>query len=115
MTAAVDLRDVTVRRGRITALDELSLSAPQGVVTGVVGPNGAGKTTLIDVACGLIRPDRGEVRVLGHDVRRDGRSARRQIGLIPQETALYEEVSAWRNHWSACRSPSRASAARAAS
>jgi ABC-2 type transport system ATP-binding protein len=97
VTAAVELRDVTVRRGRIVALEELSLSAPEGQVVGIVGPNGAGKTTLVDVACGLLRPDRGEVRVLGQDVRRDGRAVRRQIGLIPQETALYEEVSAWRN------------------
>jgi len=97
LTAAVELLDVTVRRGRVTALDGVSLSAPQGLVVGVVGPNGAGKTTLIDVACGLLRPDRGQVRVLGQDVQRDGRAVRRQIGLIPQETALYDEVSAWRN------------------
>jgi ABC-2 type transport system ATP-binding protein len=94
---AVELRDVTLRRGRVTALDGFGVTVPEGTVVGLVGPNGAGKTSVVDVACGLLRPQRGEVRVFGHDVRRDGLAARRRIGLVPQETALYDEVSAWRN------------------
>lgn len=94
---AVSLREVTLRRGRITALDGLSLTVPEGRVVGLVGPNGAGKTSLLDVVCGLLRPQQGEVRVFGHDVRREGLAVRRRIGVVPQETALYDEVSAWRN------------------
>jgi ABC-2 type transport system ATP-binding protein len=81
----------------VLALEELSLSVAEGGVVGLVGPNGAGKTSLIEVVCGLLRPQHGEARVFGLDVRREGLAVRRQIGLVAQETALYEEVSAWRN------------------
>jgi ABC-2 type transport system ATP-binding protein len=91
---AAELVEVTLRRGRVLALEELSLSVPEGGMVGLVGPNGAGKTSLIEVVCGLLRPQHGEARVFGLDVRREGLAVRRQIGLVAQETALYEEVSA---------------------
>jgi ABC-2 type transport system ATP-binding protein len=94
---AIEVTDVVCRFGRICALDGLSLEVKTGTVVGVVGPNGAGKTTLIDVICGLVRPARGTVRVLGHDVSGDTTALRARIGVLPQETALYEEVSAWQN------------------
>jgi ABC-2 type transport system ATP-binding protein len=94
---AVRLVGVTCRHGSRVALDGVSLEAPEAAVLGLVGPNGAGKTTLIDVVCGLLRPAAGRVFVLGHDAVARSREVRRQIGLVPQETALYEEVSAWRN------------------
>jgi ABC-2 type transport system ATP-binding protein len=94
---AVRLVDVTCRRGSRVVLDAVSLEAAEGEVLGLVGPNGAGKTTLIDVVCGLLRPARGQVSVLGHDAVARSREVRRQVGLVPQETALYEEVSGWRN------------------
>jgi ABC-2 type transport system ATP-binding protein len=94
---AVRLVDVTCRRGSRLALDGVSVEAAEGEVLGLIGPNGAGKTTLIDVVCGLLRPRSGRALVLGHDAAERPREVRRQIGLVPQETALYEEVSAWRN------------------
>ncbi|HEY7199655.1 MAG TPA: ABC transporter ATP-binding protein [Candidatus Dormibacteraeota bacterium] len=94
---AVELVDVTCHRGARRALDRVSLEAAGGEVLGLVGPNGAGKTTLVDVVCGLLRPSSGRVRVLGHDAAARSQEVRRQVGLVPQETALYEEVSAWRN------------------
>ncbi len=94
---AIALKDVTCQFGRIKALDRLSLTVPAGIVVGIVGPNGAGKTTVIDVVCGLLRPDRGRVEVLGHDMGRQAKAIRRQIGVLPQETALYEEVTPWEN------------------
>jgi len=67
----LEVRDVTVRFGGLTALDAVSLVVPPGHVIGVIGPNGAGKTTLLNVLCGFIRPDAGEVIFGGrrHDVR----------------------------------------------
>src|SRR5216117_3991618 len=94
---AVDVADVVCQFGRIRALDGVSLRVMPGTVVGVVGPNGAGKTTLIDVICGLVRPSRGAVHVLGEDVSGDTTALRARIGVLPQETALYDEVTAWQN------------------
>src|SRR5216117_55375 len=94
---AVDVADVVCQFGRIRALDGVSLRVMPGTVVGVVGPNGAGKTTLIDVICGLVRPSRGAVHVLGEDVSGDTTALRARIGVLPQETALYDEVTALQN------------------
>src|SRR5205809_8107278 len=99
MTAApaVDAVDVSCTFGSVRALDRVSLRVAPATVVGIVGPNGAGKTTLIDVICGLVRPARGTVHVLGEDVAGDTRALRARIGVLPQETALYDEVTAWQN------------------
>jgi ABC-2 type transport system ATP-binding protein len=94
---AVVIDGVTCRFGRICALDGLSLQVPRGRVTGIIGPNGAGKTTLLDVVTGLVRPSTGSVKVLGHDVAADSLAVRAQIGIVPQETALYEELTPIQN------------------
>ncbi|HUR00559.1 MAG TPA: ABC transporter ATP-binding protein [Gemmatimonadaceae bacterium] len=95
--SAVEIRDVICQFGRIRALDGLSLDVKAGTVVGVVGPNGAGKTTLIDVICGLVRPTSGSARVLGQDVATNPSALRARIGVLPQETALYDEVTARQN------------------
>ncbi|HLH71147.1 MAG TPA: ABC transporter ATP-binding protein [Candidatus Dormibacteraeota bacterium] len=94
---ALRLEGVVCTRGRRRALDGVSLTLDEGRVLGVVGPNGAGKTTLIELVCGLLRADQGRVWVLGRDASRGSRELRRQVGLVAQETALYEEVSGRRN------------------
>src|SRR4051794_29465328 len=66
-------------------------------VTGIIGPNGAGKTTLLDVVCGLLRPDHGTVKVLGHDLAKSAAVVRARIGVVPQETALYDELTPLQN------------------
>jgi ABC-2 type transport system ATP-binding protein len=63
----------------------------------LLGPNGAGKTTTISCISGLLPPTSGAISVIGHDVVRDGRAARASIGIVPQEIALYEEISAREN------------------
>jgi ABC-type multidrug transport system ATPase subunit len=95
--AAVEAIGVTRSFGGVRAIDGLSLNVGAGSVMGIVGPNGAGKTTLIDMICGLVRPSSGTVRVLGEDVATAGASLRARIGVLPQETALYEEVTARQN------------------
>lgn len=96
-TNAVEIRDVVCQFGRIRALDGLTLDVASGTVVGIVGPNGAGKTTLIDVICGLVKPTSGTARVLGQDVAQNAAALRARIGVLPQETALYDEVSARQN------------------
>lgn len=79
------------------AIDHLSLTVQQGEVFGLLGPNGSGKTTTINMISGLSMPTSGEVRVLGYDVRQNARQVRQILGAVPQETALYEELTAWTN------------------
>jgi len=95
--AAVEVIDVRCTFGKVRAIDGVSLRVPTGNVVGIVGPNGAGKTTLIDMICGLVRPSGGTVRVLGEDVATSGAALRSRIGVLPQETALYDEVTAQQN------------------
>ena len=74
------------KRFRATqALDGVSLEIEPGEFFGLLGPNGAGKTTLISILAGLTRADAGEAAVMGHDVVRDYRAARRALGVVPQE------------------------------
>ena len=85
MTPAVDVARIARRFGRVQALDDVSLSVGQGEFFGLLGPNGAGKTTLISILAGLVRPDQGSARIMGHDVVADYRLARRALGMVPQE------------------------------
>jgi ABC-2 type transport system ATP-binding protein len=94
---AVEVFDLKCCFGKIRALDGLSLCVEAGTVIGIVGHNGAGKTTLIDVICGLVRPSSGVVRVLGEDASICASRLRARIGVLPQETALYSEVTARQN------------------
>ena len=83
--------------GDLTAVDGVSFSARPGEIFGLLGPNGAGKTTTIGCISGLLTPTAGQIRVMGHDVVTDGVAARRVLGVVPQEIALYEELSAVEN------------------
>ena len=85
MTPAVEVRDVRKRYGKLDALDGISLTVEPGEFFALLGPNGAGKTTLISALGGLVRPDSGVLRVMGHDVLADYREARRSLGIVPQE------------------------------
>jgi ABC-2 type transport system ATP-binding protein len=93
MTAAgqaplLEARGLTVRFGKVTALDRLELIAPPGQVLAILGPNGAGKTTFVRTVATLVRPDSGELRVRARDVVRDGAGVRRDIGLAGQFAAV---------------------------
>ncbi len=79
------------------AVDAVDLLIEPGTIVGLLGPNGAGKTTTISMACGVTTPTRGTAHVDGHDVWRDPRKAKRALGLVPQELALYDELSARQN------------------
>jgi ABC-2 type transport system ATP-binding protein len=88
MAAAVAVRDVEKRFGAVRALAGVSLEVEQGEFFALLGPNGAGKTTLISALGGLTRPDAGSLAVMGHDVTRDFRAARRAVGIVPQEVVF---------------------------
>ena len=83
--------------GALTALGALSLSVRAGEIFGLLGPNGAGKTTAISMVAGIVTPTRGTARVAGHDIRAAAFEARAALGLVPQELAIYEDLSAREN------------------
>lgn len=78
--------------GSIQALSDISLRVRRGEVLGLLGPNGAGKSTLISIVAGLLAPDRGSVRICGHDVGSDSLAARQLVGLAPQDLGLYLQL-----------------------
>ncbi len=96
-TPAVEITSLTKRFGAFTAVDNLSFTVRRGEIFGLLGPNGSGKTTTINMVSGLAKPTSGEVTVLGYDITREPRAVRAVLGAVPQETALYEELSAWAN------------------
>jgi ABC-2 type transport system ATP-binding protein len=81
----------------LIAVDGVSFNASAGEIFGLLGPNGAGKTTTIGCISGLLAPTSGGIRVMGHDVVRDGMAAKAVLGVVPQEIALYEDLSAIEN------------------
>jgi len=91
------------RYGELTAVDDVSFTAERGSIFGLLGPNGAGKSTTIGCISQLLTPTSGRITVLGHDVVTDGLAARRELGIVPQELALYEELTAKENlaYWGA--------------
>lgn len=78
-------------------LDQLSLMINQGEIMGLLGPNGAGKTTLISILYGLIKPSAGNFSIMDKDFSRDRRHIQSQIGVVPQEYALYPTLTAQEN------------------
>jgi ABC-2 type transport system ATP-binding protein len=85
MVPALRIAGVAKRFGATQALAGIDLEVAQGEFFGLLGPNGAGKTTLISSLAGLVRPDAGQLEVMGHDVQRDYRQARLALGVVPQE------------------------------
>jgi ABC-2 type transport system ATP-binding protein len=79
------------------ALDGVSLNVPEGERFGLLGPNGAGKTTLISILSGALRPSGGTASLLGYDLGTQFRQVRQFLGLVPQELALYEPLTAREN------------------
>jgi ABC-2 type transport system ATP-binding protein len=98
MTAAfLEVHEVSKQYGATLALDRVSFEVRDGEIFGLLGPNGAGKTTLLSILSCLLEPTSGEVRLLGRPIGPGDRLARRLIGVVPQELALYGELTAREN------------------
>jgi len=89
--------------GDLVAVDGVSFSAGAGEIFGLLGPNGAGKSTTISCMSGLLTPTDGRARIMGHDIVHEPLAAKQQLGIVPQEMALYEDLSARDNlaYWAA--------------
>ncbi|MFO0890923.1 MAG: ABC transporter ATP-binding protein [Isosphaeraceae bacterium] len=93
----LDIREATVRFGRFTAVDHVSLRVGHGEIFGLLGPNGSGKTTLIRAVCGLLPLAEGSALVLGQDASRETEQIRTRIGYMSQKFSLYEDLTAREN------------------
>lgn len=91
----IQLDGIQKRYGNTVAVRDISLSAPDGVVTGLLGPNGAGKTTALRAITGLIRPDAGRAIVDGLDVSARPGDVRARLGVVPEGAGLYDRLTVW--------------------
>jgi len=93
----LEVKGLHKRYGDLVAVEEVSFVASPGEMVGLLGPNGAGKTTTVSLIAGLLAPDRGEVRIEGGVVRGETDPVKLRLGLVPQEVALHDELSAREN------------------
>jgi len=93
----IDVVKLTKKFDDVTVVDEISFNLHQGELFGFLGPNGAGKTTTINMLTGLSRPDSGTIRVAGRDCTENPKAAQSLIGIVPDESNLYPELSGFDN------------------
>jgi ABC-2 type transport system ATP-binding protein len=94
---AIVVRELTKRYGNVTAVDRISFEVEKGEVFGFLGPNGAGKTTTIRILTGLIKPDGGKAFVAGYDVLENPIEVKQRIGVVPEVSNAYVDLTAWEN------------------
>jgi len=90
----LEVKGLTKSYGKLVAVSGVSFRADYGETIGLLGPNGAGKTTTVSIIAGLLNPDSGEVLIEGKQVRNDTDPVKLKIGLVPQDMALYDKLTA---------------------
>ncbi len=93
----VKLDELTKKFGEVTAVDKMSLEIEEGEIFGLLGPNGAGKSTAINMITGLLMVDKGSICILGKDIRKHKMAAKSNIGIVPQDIAIYEDLTSLEN------------------
>ncbi len=93
----VEAYDLMKRFGRIVAVNGVSFSVRKGEIYGILGPNGAGKTTTIRMTIGVLTPDKGEAYIMGYNVHREPIKARSLIGVVPEISNPYVDLTVWDN------------------
>jgi ABC-2 type transport system ATP-binding protein len=93
----LEVKNLIKRYDDYLALDHINLSINEGEIFGLLGPNGAGKTTTISILSGLTNYDGGEVKFMGKEIRRHEMDVKQEIGIVPQEIALFDDLSAYEN------------------
>ena len=93
----ITVRSVSKSFGNIKAVENVSFKIEKGEIFGILGPNGAGKSTIVNILNTLVKPDNGDVIIDGINIKDDGENIKLIMGVVPQEIALYEELSAYEN------------------
>ena len=94
---AIEVKNLHKSFGELKAVNGVSFEVEQGEIFSLLGPNGAGKTTTISMLSCLLRPDEGDALVMGHSIKDDQMGVKAVLGVVPQEIALYEDMSAREN------------------
>lgn len=94
---SIQITNLVKRYKDVLAVDNVSLSVHEGEIFGLLGPNGAGKTTTINAITGLTKADGGDISIFGKDMRRHEMEIKRNIGVVPQDIAVYEDLTAIEN------------------
>ena len=97
MTNAIEVQDLTKYYGDLLAVDHINFEVRRGEIFGFLGPNGAGKTTTQRMLTTLLEPTGGRIVIHGHDLAHDAYPVKRQMGLVPEESNVYTELTAWDN------------------
>jgi len=93
----LEINNITKRYDNKLVVDNISLKIEEGEIFGLLGPNGAGKSTVISMICDLVKPDQGEITIDGHSLKKHAILAKKNLGVVPQDIALYENLSAINN------------------
>ena len=94
---AIETQGLVCRFGSFTAVDQISLRIPRGVIYGFLGPNGSGKSTTIRMLCGILSPTAGSGYVLGYDICREAEAIKQKIGYMSQKFSLYADLTVREN------------------
>jgi len=94
---AITVKGLAKRFGEVQAVADVSFEVRQGELFGFLGPNGAGKTTTINILTGLAKPDSGTIRIAGIDCTRNPKAAQHLVGIVPDESNLYPELTGFEN------------------
>jgi ABC-2 type transport system ATP-binding protein len=97
MSAILEVKDLVKKYGDNTAVKGITFAIQEGEIFSLLGPNGAGKTTTISVLSTLMNATSGEATICGYSVTKQPMDVRKSIGVVPQDLALYEELTAWEN------------------
>lgn len=97
LTAAIEVKDLFRHFGEVKAVDGISFAVEKGEIFSLLGPNGAGKSTTLSILTCLLHPTKGSASVMGYSVLDDPQKVKKSIGVVPQELALYEDLSAREN------------------
>ena len=96
-TSVVKIENLVKRYNELLALDHFNLEIARGEIFGLLGPNGAGKSTTMNMICSLVRATSGDIEVFGKNTKNEMNKIKKNLGYIPQELALHENLKAWEN------------------
>ena len=94
---AIKVSHLIKKFGTLTALNDINFSVGEGETFGFLGPNGAGKTTTIRILTGISRPTSGTAAIFGHDIEHDTIAARQSMGIVSENSNVYDDLTAWQN------------------
>lgn len=93
----IQIKDLVKRYSDLLAVDNVSLTVEEGEIFGLLGPNGAGKTTLLNTIQSLTKVDAGEIKVFGKEIKNGEQEVKQEMGIVPQDIAIYEDLTAYEN------------------